>query len=87
MQLVQRRMQIRTVEALVVVEDDQLPVRLDVVHDATAEAQVGHLPGGEPIGKIRELRAQAYPRLPILPLPPILPILPLLPVPPSRRDE
>ena len=47
MQLVERRMQVRAVQALVVVEDDQLPVRLHVVDDAAAETEIAHAPRGE----------------------------------------
>ena len=57
-QLVQRGMQIRAVQALVVVLDDQLPVGLDVVNDALAPAQVFHPPWAELCGKCSQLRRQ-----------------------------
>ena len=73
MQLVQRRMKIRTVEALVVVQDDQLPVRLHVVDDAPAETEVGDLPRREAFRQIQELRAQSGPpNLPRLNVPHLL---------------
>ena len=58
-QLVQRGMQIRAVQALVVVLDDQLPVGFDVVNDALAPAQVFHPPCAELCGKCSQLRRQA----------------------------
>jgi hypothetical protein len=48
-------MQVRTVQALVVVLDDELPVRAHVVDDSPSEPQILHLPGSELAGKIGEL--------------------------------
>ena len=59
-QPVQCRMQHGTMQALVVVQDDQLPVRFDVVHDTLIKAQVLHLPRGELLRKIGQLRFQRF---------------------------
>ena len=45
-------------QALVVVLDDQLPVRAHVVDDAVAEAEILHAPRAEPGGKRAELRLE-----------------------------
>src|SRR4029450_123650 len=54
-ELVERGMQVRAVEALVVVLDDQLPVRLDVIDDAVAQTEILHAPRSEFTGKVGEL--------------------------------
>src|SRR3954470_5084824 len=69
-QPVQRRMEIRTVEAFVVVEDDQLPVRPHVIDDPAAESKVAHPPRREALGQIGKLCAQPRVRLLLPPLPP-----------------
>ena len=56
--LVQCGVQVRAVKALVVVLDDQFPVRLDVIDDAVAETEVLHAPRPEPCGKVGELRGE-----------------------------
>jgi hypothetical protein len=52
MQPVERRVQIGTVKALAVVQDDQLPVRFHVVCDSPTEPQVLHSIGGESLRQI-----------------------------------
>src|SRR5271170_2387632 len=44
-----------TVEALVVIEDDEFPVGFDVVIDAMDEAEILHRPGREFLREIGEL--------------------------------
>src|SRR5206468_841674 len=69
MKPVERRVQGRAVKTLVEVQDDQLPVGLDVVHDAASQPQIAHAIGGEALRQIPKLVLQrSQLRLSILPV-------------------
>src|SRR5262245_10729592 len=76
-------MKVRAVQALVEVEDNQLPVCFHVINDSPAEPEVAHAPRGKPVREVAQLRAQR----PILPIPPFLPIPPILPLPPELDED
>src|SRR5688572_25215174 len=60
-QLVERRMQVWTVEALAEVLDDELPVRRDVVRDAVTATKFAHSPRPELLWQVCQLLLQGRP--------------------------